>query len=352
MNELIEIEQESALVAFAKPNGLDPFIDAVRKIVNEFEHDLSTGAGRKKTASLAAKVSSFKVSMDDMGKSLTEDWKNKSKVVDQARKKMRDELDALRDEARRPLTEWEDKEKARVARIRAKIDSMRYDNSSICDNTEVDRIESRIKFLEGSEIDDSFDEFKLEAIEVRGATLDMLKSNLGKAKLAEAQRIELERLRAESEARAKADREEALRKEGEQRAQREAEAKIKAEQARIEAEAKKTKEESERRELAAMRAKEDAERKAIVDAERQAKALRDSEERARMAEETAKKNAIAAEKKLADDEAKRKADMEHSRNLKTQAKLALIEQGLEEKQAIKIILAICEGKIPNITMRF
>jgi hypothetical protein len=339
MNELIEVEQESALVAFAEPNGLDPFIDAVRKIVNEFEHDLTTGAGRKKTASLAAKVSSFKVSMDDMGKSLTEDWKNKSKVVDQARKKMRDELDALRDEARRPLTEWEDREKARVATIRAKIDDLR--NYAVGFET-VEDLERRLTALEvATEIDDSFDEFKLEAIETRCASIDLLKSNLAKAKLAEAQRLELERLRAESESRAKADREEALRKEGELRAQREAEAKLRAEQERMEAQKLFAIKEAERKELEARRL-----------AESNAKALREAEERARLAEETAKKNAIAAQKKLADDEAKRKADMEHSRNLKTQAKVALIEQGLEEKQAIKIILAICEGKIPNISMRF
>jgi hypothetical protein len=342
MSELIEIEQESALVAFVEPNGLDPFIDAVRKIVAEFEHDLSTGAGRKKTASLAAKVSSFKVSMDDMGKSLTEDWKNKSKVVDQARKKMRDELDALRDEARYPLTEWEDKEKTRVATIKTKIEYIRNGSTEDpCCGSEVAAIEWRLKYLLDYIVDDSFEEFKLEAIETRGASIDLLKSNLAKAKLAESQRIELERLRAESEARAKADREEALRCEGEQRAQREAETKLRAELEKMEAQNQFAIKEAERKELEARRL-----------AESNAKSMRDSEERDRMAEETAKKNAIAAEKKLSDDEAKRKADMEHSRNLKTQAKLALIEQGLEEKQAIKIILAICEGKIPNISMRF
>ena len=339
--DIITTAPASALAAFAEPNGLDPFIDAVRKIVNEFEHDLSTATSRKKTASLAAKVSSFKVSMDDMGKSLTEDWKQKSKVVDNARKKMRDELDALRDEARRPLTEWEDKEKSRVATIRAKIDSMRYDHSSICDNTEVDRLELRIKFLEGSEIDDTFEEFKLEALEVRGATLDMLKNNLGKAKIAEAQRLELERLRAESEARAKADREEALRKEGELRAKREAETKIKAEQAKAEAEKRKAIEEAERKELEARRL-----------AEQQAKALRDAEDRARMAEINAKRKAIEEARAIEEEKARREANAAHNKKIKRQAKESLIALGIDEKTCIQIVLAIDAGNIQNVTINY
>ena len=336
MEDLILTAPASALTAFAEPNGLDPFIDAVRKIVSEFEHDLSTGVGRKKTASLAAKVSSFKVSMDDMGKSLTEDWKQKSKVVDQARKKMRDELDALRDEARRPLTEWEDKEKSRVALIRAKIDSMR----NVSFETIV-LIEESLNLLESISIGDEYEEFKLEALEVRGASIDLLKSNLAKAKLAEAQRLELERLRAESEARAKADREEALRKEGELRAQREAEAKIKAEQAKAEAEKRKAIEDAECKELEARRL-----------AEANAKALRDAEDRARMAEINAQRKAEAEARAIEEEKSRREANSAHNKKIKSQAKACLISLGLDEQTAIKVIIAIDENKVKNIRIEY
>ena len=339
MEDLILTAPASALTAFAEPNGLDPFIDAVRKIVSEFEHDLSTGAGRKKTASLAAKVSSFKVSMDEMGKSLTEDWKNKSKVVDQTRKKMRDELDALRDEARRPLTEWEDKEKARVATIRAKIEDLR--NYAVGFET-VEDLERRLTALEvATEIDDSFEEFKLEAIETRCASIDILKSNLAKAKLAESQRLELELLRAEAEARAKADREESLRKEGELRAQREAESKLKAEQERMEAQKQFAIKEAERKELDARRL-----------AEFNAKALRDAEERARMAEENAKRKAEAEARAIEEEKARREANAAHNKKIKSQAKACLISLGLDEQTAIKVIIAIDENKVKNIRIEY
>ena len=333
--EIIFTATASALAAFAEPNGLDPFIDAVKKIVSEFKHDLSTATGRKKTASLAAKVSSFKVSMDDMGKSLTEDWKNKSKVVDQARKKMRDELDALRDEARRPLTEWENKEKSRVATIRAKIEYIRNGSAEApCCGSELAAIEWRLKLLEDYIIDDSFEEFKFEALEVRGATIGMLKSNLAKANLAESQRIELERLRAESEARAKAEREEALRKEGELRVQREAEAKIKAEQAKAEGEKRKAIEEAERKELEARRL-----------AESNAKALR-------MAEENARRKVEAEARSIEEEKARREADAAHNKKIKRQAKESLMTLGIDEKTCIQIVLAIDAGNIQNVAINY
>jgi len=340
--DLITTAPASALAAFAEPNGLDPFIDAVKKIVTEFKHDLSTATGRKKTASLAAKVSSFKVSMDDMGKSLTEDWKNKSKVVDQARKKMRDELDSLRDEARRPLTEWEDKEKSRVANIKAKIEeisSLAYE--VIGENLTVPALESRLFSAMDYAIDDSFEEFELEALEVRGATIDMLQSNLGKAKLAESQRLELERLRAESEARAKADREETLRKEGELRAQREAETKLRAEQERMEAQKQFAIKEAERKELDARRI-----------AEQQAKALRDAEERARMAEINARRKAEAEARAIEEEKARREANVAHNKKIKRQAKESLLSLGIDEKICIQIVLAIDAGKINNVTINY
>jgi hypothetical protein len=335
-DSIIQFEKQSALVAFTSTEGLDPFVDEVRKIVESFEHDLSTGSGRKKTASLAAKVSKFKVSLDDMGKGLTEEWKQKSKVVDNARKKMRDQLDALRDEARKPLTDWENAEKQRVDNIRAAInDIQRVDFEGIADLSE------RISVISEMVIDDSYAEFKAEAYESKEKVLNALKSMLEKEQQSEAQRLELERLRAESEARAKADREEALRKEGEERARKEAEAKIKAEQARIEAEAKAKEEESQRAELAARRAQEEAERK-----------QREAEERAKMADENARKKAEADARLKEEEIARREANAKHNKKIKTEAKKCLIELGLDEKMAIAVVIAIDEKKIKNVSIAY
>lgn len=361
-NEIVVVPKESALVAFTSPEGLDPFVEEVRKIVKDFDHDLSTGAGRKRTASLAAKVSRFKVRMDDMGKDLVADWKQKAKVVDDVRKRMRDDLDALRDEARAPLTAWEQAEEMRVADIKDRIEKIKGFQSRPMEDTSTTCKED-LAILDEMEIDDSFQEFKAEAIVSRDNAKAYLVQQIAKLEKEEADRAELARLKEEAEARRIADEQERLRKEGEERARKEAEEKIKAEQARIELEAKKAREESERRELEARRAKEEAERKEREAIEREERLKREAEEAKRKAEEDAirreneaeeraKREAEEAKRKEEEAEAKRKADAEHNRNLKTQAKLALVEAGLSESDAIKVIVAICDGKVPNISMRF
>ena len=78
-NELIVIEESKALAVFSNENGLDPIIQQAKDLVDGFEHDLSTGAGRKRTASLANKVAKLKTRLDGMGKDLVSDWKAQAK---------------------------------------------------------------------------------------------------------------------------------------------------------------------------------------------------------------------------------------------------------------------------------
>src|SRR6185437_576408 len=76
--------------------------------------DISTPAGRKDIASLAYKVARSKTALDGAGKDLKAEWLAKSNAVDAERRTLRERLDALADEVRAPLTEWENAEKPRV----------------------------------------------------------------------------------------------------------------------------------------------------------------------------------------------------------------------------------------------
>ena len=115
--ELVVPETVTALEVFSAPEGLDPYIEQAREFVAEQVPDTSTDKGRKAIASTARKVAKLKTKLDAMGKDLVSDWKAKAKAVDSSRKSMRDQLDALRDEARAPLTEWEAAEDQRVAEL-------------------------------------------------------------------------------------------------------------------------------------------------------------------------------------------------------------------------------------------
>ena len=60
MNNLALNTEPSALEVYQTSGGLDPVIAAVRRFVDEFEHDVSTDAGRKRTASLATPFTAYR----------------------------------------------------------------------------------------------------------------------------------------------------------------------------------------------------------------------------------------------------------------------------------------------------
>ena len=109
---LIQVEQLNPLDLFTG-DAMEPLVAQIRAKVESVVTDASTAKGRKEIASLARRVASSKVVLDGLGKKLVTDWKQKAKKVDEVRKGMRDELDFIRDEARRPLTEWEEEEEKR-----------------------------------------------------------------------------------------------------------------------------------------------------------------------------------------------------------------------------------------------
>ncbi|STR94742.1 Uncharacterised protein [Hafnia alvei] len=69
--------------------------------------DLSTKKGRDAIASMAHKVARSKTYIDNAGKDLVAELKALPKQIDESRRLVRERLDALKDEVRRPLTEWE-----------------------------------------------------------------------------------------------------------------------------------------------------------------------------------------------------------------------------------------------------
>ena len=105
------------LAEFFKPNGADAVLSALKEEVRKVAAmlDISTPSGREAIASLAYKVARSKTALDEKGKELVGAIKKQSGEIDAERKRVRDELDALKDEVRKPLTDWEDAEKECVA---------------------------------------------------------------------------------------------------------------------------------------------------------------------------------------------------------------------------------------------
>jgi len=319
MSELIEYEAKTVLQVMSDKDGLDPLIGQVKELVGSFEHDMSTAASRAKTASLAHKVAKFKTKVDGMGKDLVSDWKAQAKAVDANRKAMRDAMDELKAEARKPLDDWE----AEQARIKAEEDA---------------RIEAEKLALEfesdheiGLLLNREYDRAKQEQIE----TAERL-SREAKEKLDREQK----------------EREAAIAKEAAENARKEEEQKrIDAEnKAKLDAEASKQREENAKLALElAEKNRIEAEAKAkqyAIDAEERQKAA------VKAAEDKAKQDAIDARIAEEAEQAKREANKKHSGKINNAVLAAFIECGITEAQGKAIIKKIVKGEVPNVSIQY
>ena len=307
MNDLIPLENPEPGALFA-PGGLDSILVRIEADARSQVPDITTVKGRSAVASLAAKVAKAKTYLDGLGKDYTADLKRQTGAVDAERKAMRDRLDALKAEVRRPLDEWEQAEVDRVAAIKARMADFAL---SAADHLTVQQIVSCIKSTDAVVVDDSFMEFQEEAQLSKEGCLYRLYQARDAALYREA---ESARIAAEAEtarAKAQAEREERIARDAAERATIEAQDKARAEAAR-----------AEQIRIAASRQQADAiaaYQKATQEAERRA---RDAEDRAKREAAMARARAeVAVEQeqaradaaRLAQDreDAKRAADQAH-----------------------------------------
>ncbi|MES3570043.1 hypothetical protein QDR03_05375 [Enterobacter hormaechei] len=115
VTDLVVIEKQNAMAVFTTKEQLDPIIEAIEKEARSLVPDVSTRKGRDAIASMAHKVARSKTYIDNAGKDLVAELKALPKQIDESRRIVRERLDALKDEVRRPLTEWEaEQERIRV----------------------------------------------------------------------------------------------------------------------------------------------------------------------------------------------------------------------------------------------
>lgn len=308
---LIPLESVNAVEVFTG-GGLDDLLARIRAEAVTLVPNVKTVAGRKEIASIAYKVSRSKTAIDDAGKALVADLKKQTGDIDSARKKARDTLDALRDEVRKPLTDWEE-EQARVERERVEAEERARAAAEEARLAEIARKEEEIRAREEA---------------VRAA--EEAERQRAAAEQAERERVERE-ARLQAEAAENAKREAAAAVERAEREAREATERAGREAAKAEQRAKDAAERAER---------EKAE--AVAAAERRAQDEADRAERERQAKADAQRKA---------DEA-RAADVEHRRSINRAAMAALIAQGISEDDAATVITAIVQGKVPAVAIRY
>ena len=355
MSELaiIEIAPDLAPSIYVE-NGLDKFLEQIREGVNEVP-DLSTAKGRARIASLAAQVSRSKTAVEKPGRDYLKRLKEQPKVVEAELRRFVTECDQLRDEVRRPLTEWEDAEKARTEALQQRLVDLR----SLADVIDTAGnylpsadIQARIQEAKSVVLDESWQERTAEAGVAKDSTIQQLEASLAVAQKREHEAAELERLRKEAEEKARLEREEAIRREAAEQAKRDAEAKAQAE---IDAAARREAEEKARAEAAERQRIETEQRAAREKQEAEERARREKEEavaaeRRRLKEAEAAR--LAEEQRKAEEEARRAADKEHRRTVNRRVIADLIAQGIPEEFAQKALLAIAGGKVQDAHIKY
>ncbi|HHS9553772.1 hypothetical protein LUS60_20685 [Raoultella planticola] len=330
ITDLVVIEKKNAMAVFTSNDQLDPLIEAIEKEARSLVPDVTTKKGRDAIASMAHKVARSKTYIDNAGKDLVAELKALPKQIDESRRVVRERLDALKDEVRRPLTEWE----AEQERIKAE---------EAMNEMHAEALEMNIKF-------DQELAAKFEADHEMALLMDkdIDRERADKAAEAERQRIAREEeIKRQAEEKAKREAAEKAQREIDAAAAREREAilaKERAERERIEAQQRAERERIEAQQRA------EREKQAAVEAER--RKAQEEADRIRREAEQREHARLAEEKRKAEEEARRAADVEHRRGINTAAVQALIDQGIPYEWAKACIIAVALGKVPATTIKY
>lgn len=326
ITDLVVIEKKNAMAVFTSNDQLDPLIEAIEKEARSLVPDVTTKKGRDAIASMAHKVARSKTYIDNAGKDLVAELKALPKQIDESRRVVRERLDALKDEVRRPLTEWE----AEQERIKAE---------EAMNALHAEALEMNIKF-------DQELAAKFEADHEMALLMDkdIDRERADKAAEAERQRIAREEeIKRQAEEKAKREAAEKAQREIDAAAAREREAilaKERAERERIEAQQQAEREQREAAERA------EREKQAAVEAER--RKAQEKADRIRREAEQREQVRLAEEKRKADELARREADVNHRKAIGTDIVKALqANTTLTRDQAIEVLAAIKDGKIPH-----
>lgn len=335
--ELVVTQALNPVVVYGE-GGVDAILERVRQeALAAKTDDISTADNRAKIASLAYKVARSKTALDDMGKTLAATLRSQVTAIDTDRKRIRDNLDALKDEVRKPLTDWETAEKVRTDAHEAALALIQGASVGFLGEPTVAQIDERIAGLEQNFKRD-WQEFTARAHYQKAQIHTQLDQMRVVAVKRDAERAEMARLQREEAERVQRERDAKIAAEAAASAKREAEAKAK-EAARIAAQ--KAQEAIDREKARVRKAKEDAEA-AAAKAESDKKAAVEAE-----------RKRVAAQQAKADAEAeKRETNKRNRARIKKAVIAQLIGLHLSDEDANTVFEAIAADEVPHVKIEW
>lgn len=373
---LIPINDESrAIAAFKTEGGLEPLLALIEAECRAIPQVLNTENGRKNIASLAYKIAQAKVKLDEIGASLNVPHQTEIDKVNAGRKVAKARLQALQDEIRAPLTQWEADEKKRIA---AHEEKLKWFESLIIWGPEMPKpvtsemIQARIDLINADARD--WQEYSTRALRIKEENLKALAADLESTKAAEAEAAATVAWLAMYDSAIQENREFDLKRASAKAARELAEAAAKVDLVWAEAQtdnAEFDRQAEERRRIAAEERAENEKWQRIfaeADAENRAhdakiEAAAEAKRAADKATQDEKDRVAAEEAATAKATAEREADEKHRQEIDGNAIDAIAdileahmdmdyEAGDNRDAAFQIVQAISRGEVPNVSIKY
>lgn len=200
ISAIVEVGEIDPAAIFAE-DGSRSLVAKISEHTKSLVFDVATEKGRDECRSIAYKIARSKTALDEIGKSLVADWKSRIKIVDAERKYIRDTLDALKEEVRAPLTEWEQRDEKRkeahVALIRevlnfghlAERDWMFFD---------LDETKKQLSYVQTIRESTEWEEFTERGTEACDEAIRQICEAIGRREKYDAEQAELAALRAQA----------------------------------------------------------------------------------------------------------------------------------------------------------
>ncbi|KFE50107.1 hypothetical protein [Pseudomonas syringae] len=373
------ISDETAPVVYVQ-NGLKLFLQMIKDEASGEVPDLTTAKGRERIASLAFTVSKRKAAVEKPGRDYLRKIKELPKIIEVELREFVRDADALRDEIRKPLTDWEAAEVARRDKHADAIQRLK-DLAVFAETPTAAFVAQVIADLEPVALDDSWEEFLPEAAQVKDKSLATLRVLLADRTKHEAELAAISKFNAEQAVREQQERDAAIAREAVENARIDAEQKAQAErnaaaareqdlkdhaaaqQRAAEQKIRDAEAETERQKLQIQLQAEQAERQKLqaeqdriaglqrADQERAAAEQRQAQavEQARLAEIARQEKAAAEDRRQAEA---READKAHKGRINRAALQAFIDGGMPEDCAKKAVILIASRQIPAVTIHY
>lgn len=350
--QLVVIEPTTAVALFTEGQGVAELLADIRQKATSLVPDITTAKGRKEIASVAHAVARTKTYLDGLGKEQTDKFKEIPKRIDANRKQIRDTLDALKDEVRAPLTQYEAAEEARVAALQSRLARLNELGSSASIEIAAADLQVMLQEVEQNALDDSWQELLPQATVAKELATKRLGEALAARQKYESEQAELEQLRQKQAEQDRIDRERLIAEQAAEQARREEE-----NRQRLEREAAQHREQEAQRQAqvaqqAAEQARRDSEAAELARQKAEANAARQAEEAAARAAEQERQRIEQEQARKQQEDERRAADMEHRRTINNAILMDLMGLGIDEGKAINLIKHIASNKIDHLTINY